>query len=78
MKATTMDLMNRAKLKERAAAHWQLCETLCRAANATGNLMSDAWLAALAMEHRCEAVTFDRDFARFPGLRWSSPANSLP
>ena len=29
-----------------------------------------AWFAALAIEHGCEWVTLDRDFERFPGLRW--------
>jgi predicted nucleic acid-binding protein len=32
--------------------------------------VSDAYLAALAIEHGAEPITTDRDFARFPGLRW--------
>ncbi len=39
-----------------------------------GNLVSDAHLAALAIEHGAEVISFDRDFGRFPGLRWSLPA----
>ncbi len=35
-----------------------------------GNLVNDAHLAALAIEHGAEVVSFDTDFARFPGLRW--------
>ncbi|MBM3813601.1 MAG: type II toxin-antitoxin system VapC family toxin [Acidimicrobiia bacterium] len=35
--------------------------------------MSDAWLAALALETGSELVTTDRDFTRFPGLRMSHP-----
>ena len=35
--------------------------------------MSDAYLAALSIEHGCELVTTDSDFARFPGLRWRPP-----
>jgi predicted nucleic acid-binding protein len=35
---------------------------------------SDAWFAALAIEWDCEWITFDRDYARFPGLKWSAPA----
>ena len=35
--------------------------------------MQDAWLAALAIESGCEWVTTDRDYARFPGLRWREP-----
>jgi hypothetical protein len=38
-----------------------------------GPLVSDAYLAALAIEHGCELVTTDGDFARFPGLRWRHP-----
>jgi hypothetical protein len=53
--------------------HWPLFEELCRAGQARGDLVADAHLAALAIEHGCELVTFDRDFARFPGLRTSSP-----
>lgn len=39
----------------------------------TGGNVADAHLAALAIEHNAEVVTFDRDFGRFPGLRWSTP-----
>ncbi|MBI5497554.1 MAG: type II toxin-antitoxin system VapC family toxin [Deltaproteobacteria bacterium] len=53
--------------------HWMIFEDLCRRASATGNLVQDAWLAALAVESGCEWVTTDRDFARFPGLRWRTP-----
>lgn len=38
-----------------------------------GNLVSDAHLAALAIEHGGELCSADRDFGRFPGLRWSNP-----
>lgn len=38
-----------------------------------GNLVSDAHLAAIALEHRATIVTFDGDFARFPGVRWEFP-----
>ena len=37
---------------------------------ATGNLIADAWHAALAIEHGCEWVADDADFARFQALRW--------
>jgi hypothetical protein len=40
---------------------------------AKGNLVPDAYLAALAIEHGCEWISADRDFARFPGLRWRHP-----
>jgi toxin-antitoxin system PIN domain toxin len=54
--------------------HWGIFCDLCRKANATGNLVTDAWFAALAIEHGCEWITDDRDYARFPGLRWRSPS----
>ena len=53
--------------------HWQIFEDLCIRANARADLVSDAYLAALAIEHGCELITLDRDFARFPGLRWRLP-----
>ncbi|HXF72617.1 MAG TPA: type II toxin-antitoxin system VapC family toxin [Actinomycetota bacterium] len=38
-----------------------------------GNLVNDGHLATLAVEHGAEIVSFDTDFSRFPGLRWSPP-----
>jgi uncharacterized protein len=55
------------------ARHWGIFEDLCRHAAASGNLVQDAWFAALAMESGCEWVTTDGDFARFPALRWRRP-----
>jgi len=53
--------------------HLDLFESLCRASDATGDLAADAQLAAIAVEHGAEIVSFDRDFARFADLRWSRP-----
>lgn len=50
--------------------HWALFRGLVISANARSKLATDAWFAALAIEHGCEWVTLDRDFARFPGLKW--------
>lgn len=55
------------------ARHWSIFTRLCRAGGAKGNLVSDAYLAALAIESGSEWVTTDRDYARFPGLRWRHP-----
>jgi toxin-antitoxin system PIN domain toxin len=49
-------------------AHWDLFENLCRGIE--GALVTDAYVAALAIEHGCELITTDSDFARFPNLRW--------
>jgi len=53
--------------------HLVLLETLCRSADARGDLVSDAVIAALAIEAGAAVVTYDRDFARFDGLRWRTP-----
>ena len=53
--------------------HWDLFCELCRKADARGNLVPDAYLAALAIESGSEWITTDKGFARFPGLRWRHP-----
>jgi toxin-antitoxin system PIN domain toxin len=55
------------------ARHFSIFEDLCRKAAASGNLVQDAWFAALAIESGCEWTTTDGDFARFAGLRWRRP-----
>ena len=50
--------------------HWRIFHDLCRGAQVSGNLVQDAWLAALAIESGCEWITTDRDYTRFEGLRW--------
>ena len=62
-----------ATLIQPGRRHWEIFNKLCKEAGATGNLISDAWFAALAIESGCEWLTTDRDFARFPGLRWRHP-----
>jgi len=56
--------------------HWEIFERMCIAAGARGNLVADAYLAALAIESGSEWITTDRDFSRFPGLRWRYPLAS--
>lgn len=51
--------------------HWELFTQLC--GGIQGPLVADAYLAALAIEHGCELITTDSDFARFKGLRWRHP-----
>ena len=53
--------------------HWDIFTGLCRYAKVKGNLVSDAYLAALAIESGSEWITSDRDYSRFPGLRWRDP-----
>ncbi len=53
--------------------HWDIFSELCKASGAKGNLVPDAYLAALAIESGSEWITTDRDYSRFPGLRWRHP-----
>jgi toxin-antitoxin system PIN domain toxin len=53
--------------------HWDLFAELCRGTGVRGNLVPDAWFAALAIESGSEWITTDHDYARFPGLRWRHP-----
>lgn len=50
--------------------HWTLFKDLVLGLDIRGSDTTDAYLAALAMEHGCEWWTTDGGFARFPGLRW--------
>ena len=56
--------------------HWDIFTRLCVEADARGNLVPDAWFAALAIESGCQWVTPDRDYARFSQLRWCLPGES--
>ena len=53
--------------------HWDVFVDLCRRVGARGNVIPDAYHAALAIETGCEWVTTDTGFARFPGLVWRRP-----
>jgi len=53
--------------------HWAIFRRLCVQTDTRGARVTDAWFAALAIESGCEWITFDRDFARFPGLAWRVP-----
>ena len=58
------------QLLRAGATHWSRFATLCRELGLRGNLVPDAYLAALALEQGAQLVTFDRGFGRYPGLRW--------
>jgi toxin-antitoxin system PIN domain toxin len=53
--------------------HWELFTQLCTDAGARGNLVPDAYLAALAIESGSEWITTDGDYGRFAGLRTRHP-----
>jgi uncharacterized protein len=54
--------------------HWSIFTRLCIETGTTGPRIADAWFAALAIEHGCTWITYDRDYARFPGLDRQQPA----
>ncbi|MDQ3767740.1 MAG: PIN domain-containing protein [Actinomycetota bacterium] len=53
--------------------HWTLLDQLVRSGQARGAMVTDAHLAALALEYGATLHTTDRDFARFPELRFVNP-----
>jgi uncharacterized protein len=63
-----------SQVVEPGERHWDIFRGLCLEIRTRGSLISDAWFAALAIEWGCEWVTLDRDYARFPGLKWQTPA----
>jgi uncharacterized protein len=62
-----------AVVVEPTAQHRSVLRTLLASLGTGGNLVNDAHLAALAIEHRCTVVSFDNDFSRFPGVHWEPP-----
>ncbi len=63
-----------AQLVQPTARHPFVLADLLQHSGASGNLVSDAHLAALAIEHRAQVVSYDSDFDRFPGVRWERPS----
>jgi uncharacterized protein len=53
--------------------HWQVLRRMMFEGQAFGPMVSDAQLAALTIENGAVLYSSDRDFARFPGLRWVNP-----
>lgn len=62
-----------AVLVEPTRRHPAVLRDLLARVGTGGNLVNDAHLAALAVEHNAGVVSFDGDFARFPGVRWQAP-----
>ena len=53
--------------------HWTVFQQVLTDGQAVANLVTDAHLAALAIEHGCELASTDSDFARFAKLKWKNP-----
>lgn len=62
-----------AVVVEPTARHADVLAGLLLPVGTGGNLVNDAHLAALSLEHGCEIVSYDADFARFSGVRWRTP-----
>jgi toxin-antitoxin system PIN domain toxin len=66
------------QIVEPGERHWDIFQRLCIDTDTRGPRVTDAWFAALAIEWGCEWVTLDRDFARFPGLKFHVPVAPAP
>jgi uncharacterized protein len=64
------------QLVEPGERHWGIFKRLCIETDTSGTRITDAWYAALVIEWDCEWITFDRDYARFPGLKWRLPSGA--
>ena len=62
-----------AGILEPGERHWDILRDLVNDGQAAGPLVMDGVLAAIAIEHGATVCTTDRDFSRFPGLRWVNP-----
>lgn len=63
-----------AVLIEPTPRHLDVLAGLLGESGTAGNLVSDAHLAALALEHGATVISYDNDFGRFEGVRWMPPA----
>jgi toxin-antitoxin system PIN domain toxin len=63
-----------ARIVHPTGRHLAVLRGLLLEAGTAGNLTTDAHLAAVTIEHGAELWSFDRDFARFGGLRWRHPS----
>lgn len=61
------------QIVEPGEQHWEIFKRICIETETRGPRVTDVWYAALAIEWGCEWITLDRDYARFPGLKWSVP-----
>lgn len=65
--------MSHAHVVRPTERHWVVLDSLIRRVGVSGNLTTDAHLAALAVEHGITVASADTDFARFHGIRWVNP-----
>jgi toxin-antitoxin system PIN domain toxin len=65
-----------AGILEPGERHWDILRDVVRDGQAAGPLVMDAVLAAIAIEHGATVCTTDRDFSRFPRLKWTNPLDA--
>jgi toxin-antitoxin system PIN domain toxin len=65
--------LKQVRLLSPSERHWPIFQRMLIEGQVRGPLTTDAQLAALTIEHGGVLYTTDRDFARFPGLRWVNP-----
>jgi len=65
--------MPNCQVVEPGKSHWGIFRRLCLKTGTRGPTVTDVWYAALAIEWGCVWITFDRDYARFPELKWRQP-----
>ncbi len=53
--------------------HFDIFLEKCHTVKVQGGFISDVYLAAIAIEHDCEMITFDKGFQRIPNLKWRLP-----
>jgi toxin-antitoxin system PIN domain toxin len=61
------------RLVQPTERHWPIFQKMLVQGKASANLVTDAYLSALAIEHGCEMNSTDADFSRFPNLKWKNP-----
>jgi len=66
-----------AGILEPGERHWDILRELVSKGQALGPLVMDAVIAAIALEHGATLCTTDRDFSRFPGLKWTNPLAAI-
>lgn len=62
-----------AVVLEPTIRHAGIVRDLLSSVGTGANLVNDAHLAALSIEHRCGVLSYDNDFSRFPGVEWTMP-----
>jgi toxin-antitoxin system PIN domain toxin len=62
-----------ATIVDPTSGHIAIVGRLLAGSGTAGNLVNDAHLGALALEHSAEIISFDADFSRFVGVRWQPP-----